>query len=178
MEFFDLVKKRRSVRKYRSEAVRREDIMRILDAANYAPSAMNSQPWEFMVVTGGKIMELGQFYGAGIREMSERMKAAGQQPPFSGDDYIEKASRFGGAPVLVLVLAEKRNNAGEMKAWLESACAAIQNIILAATDMGLGTCWMTGPLREETAIRKILGIGDEREIVALTPLGYPDEDRR
>jgi Nitroreductase len=53
MEFFDLVKNRRSIRKYKTQSVDKDDILKILDAANWAPSAMNWQPWEFIVVSGG-----------------------------------------------------------------------------------------------------------------------------
>jgi nitroreductase len=176
MEFFDLVKKRRSVRKYSGESISRGDIMRVLDAANHAPSAMNRQPWEFLVVTGAKIGEVGECYGRALAEIAGKMKAAGEKSMITTDDFIRKASGFGGAPALILVLAERPAATGEMKAHIESASAAMENLLLAATDLGLGTCWMTGPLRQETEIRKILEIGDDREIVALTPLGHPDEN--
>lgn len=51
----------------------------------------------------------------------------------------------------------------------------MQNLLLAATALGLGTCWMTGPIRDEKTLRQILAIPDDREIVAVTPLGYPEK---
>jgi nitroreductase len=56
---------------------------------------------------------------------------------------------------------------------LETGCAAMENIMLAATALGLGTCWMTGPLQDEPKLRKLLEISDDMQMVAVTPLGYP-----
>ena len=72
-----------------------------------------------------------------------------------------------------MVLARKSSDPNEQKATLEGACAAMENLVLAAADLGLGTCWMTGPLRDEASLRNILSIPVDREIVAVTPLGYP-----
>ena len=62
MEFFDLVKNRRSVRKYKAQPVDKEDILKILDAANWAPSAMNWQPGEFIVASGELLKPLGNSF--------------------------------------------------------------------------------------------------------------------
>lgn len=59
MEFFDLIKNRRSIRKYKTQPVHKEDVLKILDAANWAPSAMNRQPWEFLVISGELLKPLG-----------------------------------------------------------------------------------------------------------------------
>jgi nitroreductase len=67
------------------------------------------------------------------------------------------------------------DNPNFRKADLESASAAMENLLLAATALGLGTCWMTGPLRDEKTLRRILSVPDDREIVAITPLGYPEK---
>lgn len=69
--------------------------------------------------------------------------------------------------------AVRRYSPALRKANLESASAAMENLLLAATALGLGTCWMTGPLRDEQALRGILAIPEVKEIVAVTPLGYP-----
>jgi len=62
MEFFDLIKTRRSVRRYKTQPVDKEHILKILDAANWAPSAMNQQPWEFLVISGELLKPLGNSY--------------------------------------------------------------------------------------------------------------------
>ena len=167
MEFFELVKKRQSVRSYKPDAVSREDIMKILDAANFAPSGQNQQQWEFIVATGRTKEKLGESYG----KIGEAYASQWDEPAKS--DFINYARTYGGAPVVLVVTVVASKNPSTRKMHLESGCAAMQNIMLAARDLGLGTCWMIGPLNDEAALREILNVGDDREIVAVTPLGYP-----
>jgi nitroreductase len=174
MEFVDLVKNRRSVRKYKSDPVAKEDILKILDAANWAPSAMNWQPWEFIVVSGEWMKRLGDSYREVVKGFSESLYKKDDSKIISGEEFIKFAAVYGGAPLAVIVLAKANEDPGVRKANLESASAAMQNLILAAADLGLGTCWMTGPLKDEKNLRRILGVPEDREIVAITPLGYPD----
>ncbi|NLK52604.1 MAG: nitroreductase family protein, partial [Syntrophomonadaceae bacterium] len=63
MKFYEVIHKRRAIRKYKPDPVPREVLLRILDAANWAPSGMNLQQWEFIVVTGNKKKESGESYG-------------------------------------------------------------------------------------------------------------------
>lgn len=174
MEFFDLVKNRRSVRRYKAQSVDRMDILKILDAANWAPSAMNWQPWEFIVVSGEWLKQLGDSYKGVVEGFTSRLHEKDDSKIISNDEFVKFAAVYGGAPIVIVVLTKINDDPDERKANLESACAAMENLILAATDLGLGTCWMTGPLRDEGNLRSILNIPDDREIVAVTPLGYPD----
>jgi len=178
MEFFDLVKNRRSIRKYKPQPVEKETIMKILEAAGQAPSAMNRQPWEFIVVSGEWLKQLGYSYKAVVEEFTRSSYMKDDSRIISNEEFIRFAAAYGGAPLVIVVLVRKNDDPGEQKADLESACAAMENLILAAADLGLGTCWMTGPLRDEKSLRSILSIPDDREIVAVTPLGYPDENPR
>jgi nitroreductase len=139
MEFFDVIKKRRAIREYKPKQVSKEDILKILDAANWAPSALDWQPWEFIVAPGEMFKQISY-----------------------------------GAPVIIFVLIKNRKSSNERRASLESASAAMENLVLAATDLGLGTCWMTGPLWDEDNLRRELDVQDDLEFVAVTPLGYPD----
>ena len=88
-------------------------------------------------------------------------------------EFIQFASIYGGAPVVIVVLAEAHTDSKYQKALLESASAAMENMLLAATALCLGGCWMTGPLEDEGYLRSLLSIPDDREIVALSPVGYP-----
>ena len=169
MEFFDVVKKRRAVRQYKSDAVKKEDILKILDAANWAPSGKNLQQWEFIVVSGEKKVQLGKSYG----EIGKVYAADWEKP--ERDAFVQYASTYGGAPYVIVVLTEVSDIPGIYKMNLESASAAMENLVLAARNLGLGTCWMTGPIQDEATIRQILDISDTQEIVAVTPLGYPVE---
>jgi nitroreductase len=168
MEFYDVVHNRRSIRKYKPEAVPRDVILRILDAACWAPSGMNLQQWEFIVVSGGKKEQLGEPY-------EKAMDKIGHEWPEEQRQMARAAARkFNWAPHVIVALAPKSSNAFEQKMHVESVSAAFENLLLAACAEGLGTCWAMGPMLEEEQIRSILGIAPDKEIVALTPLGYPD----
>jgi nitroreductase len=71
----------------------------------------------------------------------------------------------------------KEKDAWAWKNSVSDAAAAIENLLLAAWDRGLGTCWLTGPLKTRSrAIASLLGVPEDREVVALVALGYPDQD--
>jgi nitroreductase len=174
MEVFEAIHKRRAVRLYRPDPVSRETIMKVLDAANWAPSAMNRQQWEFVVVTGPKILEMADSYWPVVEEYAKNWDSMPMRGSLSRDDFIRFAKTYGGAPVVIVVLTDPGETPDFRKANIESASAAMENLLLAATALGLGTCWMTGPLRDEKGVRSILSIPDNKEIVAVTPLGYPE----
>lgn len=169
MEFFEVVHSRRAVRQYKPDLVSREDIMKILDAGNWAPSGKNLQPWEFVVVTGKKKEQLGESYGV----IGQAYAADWDQT--SRDAFVEYARTYGGAPVVLAVLVKKSKDEEVQRMYMESGSAAMENIVLAARALGLGTCWMTGPLADEATLREVLGVGERQQIVAVTPLGYPVE---
>lgn len=173
MEFFEVIQKRRSIRKYKPNPVRKEDILKILEAANWAPSALDLQPWEFLVVSGNKKDELGNNYGKIIDGYTKDWDTEPDKAFMPRNEFIQFASVYGGAPVLIVALTEASNDPNYQKAYLESASAAMENMLLAAAALGLGGCWMTGPLGDEKYLRKVLEIPENREIVALSPLGYP-----
>jgi nitroreductase len=169
MDFFEVVYNRRAVRQYKPDPVSPGDILKILDAANYAPSGKNLQQWEFIVVSGDKKRQMGDSYGV----IGQAYAADWDEPARS--DFVRYASTYGGAPVVIVVLTAASDIPGIRKMHLESGAAAMQNLVLAARALGLGTCWMTGPLQDEKTLRKILNISEDKEIVAVTPLGYPVE---
>lgn len=169
MDFFEVIKKRRSIRKYKPDAVKRQDIDTILDAANWAPSGMNLQQWEFIIVPKEKIKVLGNNYKAIVGEFTKDW----DEPTDTKLERLKFSASFGDAPYIIVVLTDKSDEPNYQKAHLESASAAMENMLLAATALSLGTCWMTGPLRDESYMRQLLEIPDNKEIVAVTPLGYP-----
>lgn len=168
MEFFEVVKKRRAVRMYKPDPVSRDDILKVLDAAHSAPSGRNLQSWEFLVISGEKKQAMGDSYGK-IAEGYTR----DWEDPKAREAFIKYSRTYGGAPIIIAVLAATDPIPGVNKMHLETGCAAMENIMLAATALGLGTCWMTGPLQDEAALRKLLEIPDDQQIVAVTPLGHP-----
>ncbi|WP_371363746.1 Putative NAD(P)H nitroreductase YdjA [Sporomusa rhizae] len=173
MEFFEVINKRRSIRKFKPDPIPKEDILKILDAANWAPSALNLQPWEFLVVTGNKKNMLGSNYGKIVDHYTKDWDAAPDKAFMPRQEFIQFANIYGGAPAVIIVLVEAHKDPKYQKAFIESASAAMENMLLAATALGLGGCWMTGPLDDEQYLREVLSVPDDREIVAISPLGYP-----
>jgi Nitroreductase len=174
MELFEAIHARRAMRQYRPDPVPKEAIHKVLDAANQAPSAMNLQQWEFVVVTSPEtIRGMGDSYRAIVEEFTRNWDPSPLRGSLSREEFIRFAETYGGAPVVIVVLTDTADAENFRKANLESASAATENLVLAATALGLGTCWMTGPLQDGKALRRILSIPDTKELVAVTPLGYP-----
>jgi len=173
MDVFEAIKKRRAIRQYRPDPVSREDILAVLDAANRAPSAMNRQQWEFVVVTGEKICKMGESFCAIMKEYTKNRDISPMRGSLTRNDFLQFALTYGSAPVVIVVLTDADPLPNMQKANLESASAAMENLLLAATARGLGTCWMTGPLQDGATLHRILDIPDTKEIVAVTPLGHP-----
>jgi nitroreductase len=180
---------RRSVRKYKSTPVPKELVLELLEAANLAPSATNRQPWEFVVVHRSYLDRLEDILKEAFRE---RVAGVGEEvmrraikdlslPEDGSGDRLKGLGTFyrtlGGAPIAIGVCLpkEKEKDPWVLKNNISDAAAAIENLMLAAWDKGLGTCWMTGPLKGRTdLIAAFLAIPQDRELVAIITLGYPD----
>jgi nitroreductase len=158
------------VRQYKPDPVSREDILKIIEAASYAPTGQNLQQVDYVVVTGQAKQKLGESYGViGVAYSKDWEDEASRRY------FVEYALTYGGARAIIVVLTDTSKHDAVRKMHLESGSAAMENLCLAARALGLGTCWMTGPLQDEAAIRKVLDISEKKEIVAVTPLGYPVE---
>lgn len=171
MDLYSAIKTRRSIRKYKSEMVSKDSILKILDAANWAPSGMNEQPWEYVVVTGPKLAQIKDV----CRDVINL-----RMPPEAERTEQQKAfalwySTLGDAPICIVQLTKAETDAGRRKMVLESVSASFQNLLLAAHAEGLGACWMTGPLAMADKLQAILNIANDKELTAITPLGYPAE---
>ncbi|MBS7622600.1 nitroreductase family protein [Candidatus Bathyarchaeota archaeon] len=157
MDVFEAIRARRSVRRYKPRPVEREKLERILEAGRLAPSAANRQPWHFVVVTDPSVRD-------------ELVMA------HERDQFFRSTGDLLRAPVVIVACADRKRawvrRDGE-EYWKVDVAIAMQNMVLCATEEGLGTCWI-GAFSPE-ATRKILGIPDDIRIVAITPLGYPDE---
>ncbi len=135
-ETMQTILKRRSIRKYRPTAVSRADIEMILEAALYAPTGADAEPWHFTVITDKEVIdELDERARKAMGESGiERIMAMGNHP---------KYRVFFHAPVVILISGEKvLNKTGTHLSALADCSAAIQNMQLAATSLGLGTCWI------------------------------------
>jgi len=151
VEFMDAIRQRRSIRKYRPDPVPQEEIEYVLEAARLAPSWANSQCWHFVVVTDPQV------------------KAAVAK---AGNAWTAQA------PALIVACADptQPGTKGDQPYYMLDIGIAMEHLILAATDRGLGTCWI-GAFKEEVA-KEALGVPKSIRVVAFTPLGYPAETPR
>jgi nitroreductase len=146
MDLYDAMKKRRSVRKFRAEAVSRETLEKLVAAAILAPSGCNAQGWVFVVVD----------------DPSARRKIAAAC----------KWGRFiGDAAACVAVFCDKTT-----LCLVEDCAAATENLMLAAVAEGLGTCWVNShKLPHAPAIERLLGCPESHELAVLIAVGVPEE---
>ena len=151
MEFFEVIQKRYSVRAYRPDPVDEDKVQQVLEAARLAPTAANRQSFKFIVIhTAGKEVELRRIYNT----------------PW-----------FVRAPIIICGCAIPA------KAWIRrdgknycdvDVTIAMDHLILTATELGLGTCWIAA--FDPAAARKVLGLPNGVEPIAFTPLGYTDDE--
>jgi nitroreductase len=171
MEFTDLVRMRRSCRSFEATAVSEENLKAILEAGQWAPSPLNLQPWEFIVVVE--------------TEMKKRIRQAGEEArqqviDGGGPGWAKKYSMafLEQAPVLVAVVSDPRKGGlggffGQPQGAMQAACACVQNMMLAAADLGLASLWFT--FFDPESVRAILGVPVEKEVVAIVPVGRPQQ---
>lgn len=147
----ELIKKRRSVRKYLERPVEDDKIRTIMEAARLAPSWANWQCWRFVVV----------------RDPETVKKVSGA---------VTKGTRINfwikGAPAIIVCCAEPESSGTRdgQHYYLVDCAIAMEHLVLMATELGLGTCWVG--VFDEEEIKEVLGIPEQVRVVALTPLGY------
>ena len=187
MNIDDVIRNRRSIRKYKDKPLTKEQIVEILDAGNRAPSAKNRVQWRFHVFQGEAKAKLIQVCRAGIEKLPKIPLMASTANSYN---IMEQA------PVVILVL--QTCEWGGISPEIQSVSAAIQNMLLKAHSMGLGTVWINDVLFVENAILDFLDIekkesefmemlldfdqkagieiGYSGPLIAAIALGYPDED--
>ena len=172
-ELYKAIEERRTVRKFKSDPVPRELIEKILKAGMWAPSAMNTQPWEFYVFTGNARDQIVSILGKSIEGLTPRLRELFKE---NMQKFIHGFFKdMGGAPVIVLVLTHRLPVIQYQEGAYQSCAAAIQNLLLAAHAEGLGACWMTGPLWVEDEVLTYLGRQENARLVAAIPMGYSDQ---
>jgi nitroreductase len=153
MSILEVIKERRSVRKYKPDPIPDEVLQRVLDAARFSPSGKNLQPWKFILVKD--------------ESLKQRLAKASV-----GQSFIAEA------PFVVVACAFPDNcysrMGNYMKSWPVDVAIAVEHLMLQAQEEGLGTCWIGA--FEEKEIKPILDIPEGVRVLALTPLGYPGEN--
>lgn len=171
-DFFDVVARQRACRAFTGDEVSDDDIAKLLTAATFAPSAENRQPWEFVVVrdpaTRAAIGELTRAaWDAGGRTFSE-----GRLPPELLADVDRGATGgIAAAPVNVVVCADVHRGLEQTVA--SSIFPAVQNLLLAATALGLGSALTTITVAHRRELQELLGLPEHVRPVAVVPLGHP-----
>lgn len=176
-DFFEIIASNRAIRRFRPDLVSDESLQRILAAAICAPSGSNRQNWRFLVLRDPVVRaRVGGLYGEGFREyIPERMKAmpdTPHSPVFQSALYLAEHMDHE-PPVLIMACLERLDPAPANRTSGSSIYPAVQNLMLAARALGLGTCLTTLHLRREAQIKEYLGIPDNVDTYALLPLGYP-----
>ena len=149
MNIIDIIKSRRSIRKFTSEPVSEELVETILEAGSWAPSGLNNQPWRFAVIRD-----------AGLRQAISELT------------HYSKVVIT--AQVLIAVFLDTEKSYHREKD-IQAVGACLQNMLLEAHSLGLGTVWLGEIIRSNEQIKAILGLTSELDLMAVVALGHPDE---
>ncbi len=161
-DFFEVVRKRRSIRKYKQFDIPKEDFEKMFETARLAPSAENSQPWRFIIVRDEKTKEL-----LARPNFKDRIF---QTQPFIAD-----------ASAIVVVLGDSRSSCCPRLTWTtRDPLIATEHLVLAATALGYGTCWIANyesrPRKWIDEVKMTLKIPEHLHIIVLVAIGFPDEN--
>ncbi|MDR3331827.1 MAG: nitroreductase family protein [Synergistaceae bacterium] len=180
MNVREAILSRRSIRKYTNQPVSDEDLNDLIEAATYAPSGTNLQPWYFLALRSDESMAKFKVF---MRKTAENFMPVLRERFAKNPEVIDETRNFllglGGAPLCVLVFmlkdAKSDKNYDDNFTLLQSVSAGIENLLLAAVEKGLGACWMTAPVKAGLSedIRKEFA-PDHGQFVAAITLGYPD----
>lgn len=192
----ELIKTRRSIRKFQDKPVPEEILMKALELATWAPNGGNKQVWRFIVVSN---KELIQKMGDAVKSKTELMASwpEAEQHGETLAKWRQTSDFFRGAPVCIAVLMGKYSSVADQilrargetdpiakeirafreigKSSLQSAAAAITYICLFLHYFGLGTTWMAGPLQAKKEIEELLQVPPEWDFMGLIPVGYAAE---
>jgi len=177
VSLFDAIHSQRAVRHFSAQPVSDEAIATILHAAICAPSGGNRQPWRFVVIRDAEIKrQLGQWYLAAWQAATANMEALTQ--PYRHGAAL--AQQMANVPVLILACIDHGDASPRLGPVTRGASIypAVQNLLLAARALGLGTVLTTLHTQYEREIKALLHIPETVETAALIPVGYPAEGVR
>ena len=184
MDVFETMKSRQSIRKFRKDPVPREHILRMAEAASWAPTAGNSQNFRFIAVQERETID--RMRGI-VDEIVLRVSGAGA----AGEEKATYQNLFAFAPAVICVVGSPYESATDktlrekdperykarrfqVNPGLQGISAGITQFILAACALGYGTCWMTGPLIAKKELESALSVRQPEELLALIAVGKAD----
>ena len=180
----EIIHSRRSIRRYQQRAIDKSTLDRLLDAAIWAPSAHNRQPWRFCVITSEEAKD--RLSNAMSEQWHHDLSQDGADPEFIARRVAISRVRMTSAAALILValsMEEMDRYPDEVRSqaeWtmaVQSTSLACQNLLLAAHGEGLGACWMCAPLFVPELVRAVLELPQSWHPQALITLGYPAEEK-
>lgn len=194
MKSLDFIYNRKSVRKFKDIEVPKEDIIKILDAAIHAPSPKNQQTWHFVVIRNSELInKIADIVEKNHIKLADMAKVEKQKKLMM--TLLPYYTCFKNAPVLVVVYSKeyymveesilRDNNASDEvidelrfpNSAAQGIGAAIENFLLAATELGYGTCYMTGPTHSKVEIEELINFEkDEYKLMAMISLGVAEDD--
>ena len=196
-ELQNLIRSRRSIRRWQEKKVPEELLMQALELATWAPNAGNQQNWHFYLIENQDIIKtIADVLQANIDRIVSWPEAA--EFGDTATSWQKRACFFRHAPAAIAVATTKyqsvadqilaargktdanavqmRQNRSMAGSHIQSIGAAIAYLLLILYQMGLGACWMTGPIQIKSEVEKILGIPADKDFVAFIPVGYPAEE--
>lgn len=156
MSIYEIIKKRRSIRRFKQKPIPFAILRKLVDAGRLAPSAANLQPWEFIIVNKKNVVD----------ELFQYTRWAG----YLGKEGAPKAGEFPVAYIVILINSLRCKKPQYAQADLG---AVVQNMLLVATEIGLGSCWL-GAI-DRIGIAKLLKVPNNLTVEYVVALGYPDE---
>lgn len=186
-----VIQDRRSIRDYSAEPVSDQDLDMILEAARLAPSGENAQPWRFIVVKDAETRKkLGALAGGGsgrrftaeyvTKKMQERFKSLEDEEKkkavFEKLTSGKVSTFLANAPVNIVVCGRK-----DVWDLPYDTSAAIENMLLTVTALGLGACWVIAPcidIRDEERVKALFGVPEELKVVSIVAVGHPTRPHR
>ncbi len=186
MDVREAIRKRRSIRKFKPDPIPEEKIRLLLESARLAPSGTNTQPWRFIVIKDNDTKMK-------LQEAAHNQRHIGRVPviivccadlkafkefPERVDELIESGALPERTREVFIPYLKKGMSTVTKDALMIAAAAnvaiAVEHIVLQAVEIGLGTCWVRW--YEDNKVKEILNIPDHVEVMALLPVGIPDED--
>ena len=188
MELFNVIDSRKTIRKYDNYVPNDDEIKRIIESARLAPSAINAQNWRFLAVLNQDIKN--KMADCVLKKYDEIMGKIEPETAQNISRYKGHSTFFKDAPLLIVclekaapsfmggVLEDAGYSASEIAkmrpdSYLLSMGGAIENMILSASALGFGSCWMVAPVLAEADFREILNIKEDEKIVTLLTIGKP-----
>jgi nitroreductase len=172
MSVQEAIRARRTIKEYRPEPVPRPLIDAVLEAAAWAPNHHLTQPWRFIILEGVARLPLAELRRAlKRRELQEK----GLPPDQIEAEAADSGAKLLRAPVLIVVACQQVGDAIRREEDYSATVAAVQNLLLAATELGLGTFWTSGPIAFAPETKALLGLDPSDRIVGIIHLGFPAE---